>query len=195
MRGFPWRRLLATVLVAGVLLGGTSAVWRTAAWAQDTPKPLWQTPRVEGLGGVVSIPQASDPPRPEAKIVLDATAGPGDGPVHPVIERTARLLNLYELEGPAARPQAVIVVLHGGATTLALDDAAYAAAFDTADNPHRQALAKLRAAGVTLAVCGQSLARGGYPLDVVADDIEVVHSAMTTLVNKQAQGFAYVPID
>jgi len=52
----------------------------------------------------------------------------------------------------------------------------------------------LHEAGVEIYVCGQSLiGKGGKPEEVVVFS-DVAVSALTTLVNLQADGYAYVPL-
>ena len=51
----------------------------------------------------------------------------------------------------------------------------------------------LKKAGVEVFVCGQSLHDLGFKTEEVAAEVPVADSAMLVLVNKQADGYAYIP--
>ena len=51
----------------------------------------------------------------------------------------------------------------------------------------------LKKAGVDVFVCGQSLHELGFKAEEVAGEVPVADSAMLVLVNKQADGYAYIP--
>ncbi len=66
--------------------------------------------------------------------------------------------------------------------------------FGTQGNPNLDCLHELHEAGVEILVCGQSLiAKDARPEDVVVF-ADVAVSALTSLVNLQADGYAYVPL-
>ena len=83
-------------------------------------------------------------------------------------------------------------MLHGDATSAALDDAAYKE-LTGHEHPHAELLKKLKGAGVKLLVCGQALARKRYDPKRVRGDVAVAASAVSAVVNLQARRFAYVP--
>ena len=125
----------------------------------------------EGAGGRGAVKDAAKPP-----------AG---------LERVATLLNLAGAFGPSVNTK-VVVVLHGDATAVALDDAAYKAATGQ-PHPASDLLAKLTKAGVEVQVCGQSLARKGLDARGVRKDVQVAASAVSAVINWQARGYAYIP--
>ena len=51
----------------------------------------------------------------------------------------------------------------------------------------------LKKAGVEVFVCGQSLHDLGFKAEEVAKDVPVAYSAMLVLLNKQTEGYAYIP--
>ena len=51
----------------------------------------------------------------------------------------------------------------------------------------------LKKAGVEVFVCGQSLHELGFKAEEVAGEVPVADSAMLVLVNKQTDGYAYLP--
>jgi len=150
-------------------------------------------PLVSGHGGVVPLPRAAEQPRKGAKVVFDITADAKPGQVNKGLEQVARLLNLYGAAGLTARDVKIAAVFHGEADKAVLSDEAYAAHFKVAANPNLPLIRDLKKAGVEVFVCGQSLHELGYKAEEVAEEVPVADSAMLVLVNKQADGYAYLP--
>ena len=155
------------------------------------PKPV--APVISGYGAVVPLPDASEQPAKGSKVVFDVTATAKDAskPL-PGLERVATLFNLAGSAGLKPSDLEVVVVLHGEATSAALDDAAYKELTGQA-HPHADLMKKLKEAGVKFLVCGQSMARKGYDPKRVRGGVTVAASAVTAAVNLQARGFAYIP--
>ena len=150
-------------------------------------------PLVPGHGGVVPLPRAAEQPRTGAKAVFDITAGAKPGEVNKGLGQVARLLNLYGAAGLKAGDVQIAAVCHGAADQAVLSDAAYLARFKVAANPNLPLIRALKKAGVEVFVCGQSLHDLGFKAEEVADEVPVADSAMLVLVNKQADGCAYIP--
>src|SRR5947207_9677194 len=150
-------------------------------------------PLVPGHGGVVPLPRAAEQPRKGAKAVFDVTADVKPGEVNKGLEQVARLLNLYGAAGLKAGDVKIAAVCHGAADRAVLSDAAYAARFKVAANPNLALIRDLKKAGVEVFVCGQSLHELGFKAEEVADEVPVANSAMNVLVNKQTDGYAYIP--
>jgi intracellular sulfur oxidation DsrE/DsrF family protein len=93
----------------------------------------------------------------------------------------------------APRDVRIAAVVHGEPDKAVLSDAADAARFRVAANPNLPLIRALNKAGVELFVCGQSLHQLGYKAEEVAKEVPVADSAMLVLVNKQTDGYAYVP--
>lgn len=151
-------------------------------------------PIVEGFGAVRPVARDVEAPRPGAKVIFDVTAETKEGAPNKGLDRAAKLLNLYGLAGRKASDVSIAIVLHGGATRSALSDDAAKRLELGESNPDLKLIEKLRAAGVEVLVCGQSLAEKGYALEDVSPDVVVAFSAMTTVVNRQADGYSYVPV-
>lgn len=162
--------------------------------AANDASPEFVFPLIAKYGGVVALPQAAEPPRAATKLVLDIVSDSKPEEVNKGIEAAARYLNLNAQAGLTAKDVTLALVLHGGATKAALDDQAYATQTGAKQNPNLPLIATLRQHGVTVYVCGQSLARNRYPLAQVAADVTVATSALTVNVNKQRDGYAYVAI-
>lgn len=59
-------------------------------------------------------------------------------------------------------------------------------------SPRNLLIRTLKKHGVRFYVCGQALARKGYPIDGVANEVTLAVSALTVIVNEQNDGAAYV---
>ena len=147
-----------------------------------------------GSHSVVQLPTAAHQPRAGTKLLVDLTSGSDAKQVNAGLEKVAKYLNIYASGGAVPAQVQIAVVFHGEATLAVLNAKAYAAKFNTDGNPNLKLLEELRKSNVDLYVCGQSLiSKGSSPEEVV----EVVHtavSALTAVVNLQADGYAYVPL-
>src|SRR6266849_1723089 len=150
-------------------------------------------PIVPGHFGVVPLPRAAEQPRKDAKAVFDITADAKPGEVNKGLEQVARLLNLYGAAGLKAGDVKIAAICHGDADKDVLSDEAYAARFKVAANPNLPLIRDLKKAGVEVFVCGQSLHDLGFKAEEVAKEVPVADSAMLVLLNKQTDGYAYVP--
>jgi intracellular sulfur oxidation DsrE/DsrF family protein len=177
---------ISLVLTAALAAGG-------ATGQPPTGKTGLIYPLVPGHGGVVPLPQAAEQPRKGAKAVFDITAGAKPGEVNPGLEQVARLLNLYGAAGLKAEDVKIAAVFHGEADKAIFSDAAYVARFNVAANPNLPLIRALKKAGVQVFVCGQSLHALGFGTDEAAEEVPVADAAMLVLVNKQADGYAYIP--
>lgn len=153
-------------------------------------------PIIAGYGGVAPVQApVSEPPRAGASVVFDVTAGGDAAGVNKGLERAARLLNLYGAAGRGAADVRLTVVLHGAATQAVLTDEFFAARFQTEHNPNLPLIDALHAAGVQVLVCGQSLNRNGFPDSVIAPNVKIAASAMTAVINRQANGDSLVEVE
>jgi len=153
-----------------------------------------QYPMIAGYGGVVTVSNAVEKPRPGAKLLLDVTAaGPADA-ANKGLERAARLLNLYGISGLKASDLKLVVVLHGEATRTVLNEEFSQQRFGVAQNPNLMLIRKLQEAGVEIFVCGQALNYKGIPESAVEKDIPIAESALSVITNRQMDGYGYLPI-
>ncbi|MEO1619236.1 MAG: DsrE family protein [Planctomycetota bacterium] len=151
-------------------------------------------PVITGHGAVVQLPNAAAQPRNGSKIVVDLTRGGDAGKVNAGLQKVARYVNIYAGAGAEPADVTIAVVFHGDATLAVLNPDAYATKFNTDGNPNLALLQQLHEAGVELYVCGQSLLSKGEKPDNVAVFIKTAVSALTSIVNLQSDGFAYVPL-
>ncbi len=151
-------------------------------------------PIIPKHGGVLPRPNAVEKPRAGAKVVFDTTADAKPTDVNKGLDRVARLLNLYGTAGLKAQDVKITIVLHGEATKSALNDAAYKARFQIERNPNLPLIHELQKAGVEVLVCGQALNYKGFPDAEVADGIPIAAAALTVVINKQTDGYSYIPV-
>ena len=151
-------------------------------------------PRIAKYGKVARFPEAAQQPRSGSKILVDITKGSEPAKLNGAIEKVARFVNIYAGGGRNSADVKIAVVLHGDATLAVLTDKAYARKFDVNANPNLPCLQVLREAGVEFFVCGQSLVgKGSLPEDV-SNHVAVAVSALSSIVNLQADGYAYLPM-
>lgn len=160
----------------------------------EKPASKLVTPTIEGFGAILPRPGAIEQPRSGAKVVFDATADAKPDAINKGLDRVARLLNLYGSNNTPSSNVEIAIVLHGEATKSILSDAAYEQRFGQPTNPNLPLIRKLQEAGVKVMVCGQALNYKGFPDAEVADGIPIAASALTVLMNKQADGHAYIPM-
>lgn len=151
-------------------------------------------PIISQYGGIKPLPDAVEQPRAGAKVVFDITADSKPNELNKGLERAARLLNLYGAAKLKATDVKIVAVLHGDATKAILTDAAYAMRTGQVKNPNLPLIAELQKAGVEVQVCGQALNYKGIADSEVADTVAIAVSALTVLINRQANGFAYAPV-
>ena len=143
----------------------------------------------------MAVKNGVEPPRAGASVVFNVSAGDDPAAVNPGLERAARLLNLYGAAGRKASDVQLAVVLHGEATNAALAGDFYAGRFQTESNPNLALIEALHGAGVQILVCGQALNRQGFAESVVAPHIKIAASAMTAVINRQANGYSVIEIE
>ncbi len=178
-------RLAPWFVAAGLLVAGLGAVFGAQAFVH---------PKIQSFGRVVCLPDAAEQPRADSRICVDITTEGPDSGVNPGVMKLARFVNIYAGAGREPANVAITAVLHGKATTAALSDAAYAKKFGSQGNPNLPLLRELKAAGLEVYVCGQALAGLDIPRDDVASEVQVAVSALTVNVNRQMDGFAYIPL-
>ena len=153
-----------------------------------------QFPIIPKHGGVLPRPKAVEQPRSGAKVVFDATADAKPADVNKGLDRVARLLNLYGVAGLKAQDVKITIVLHGEATKSVLNDTAYKMRFQVDENPNLPLIRELQKAGVEVLVCGQALNYKGFPDTEVSGGVPIAAAALTVVVNKQTDGYSYIPV-
>lgn len=176
------------------LLIGLSGLLAGAALASAVTRGKFIYPKIQGHGQVVRLETAAEPPRSGSKLCVDVTRGGPHEAINPALEKLARYVNIYAGAGKEPADARITVVLHGQATFAALSHDAYRQRFDIARNPNLLLLGQLRQAGVELLVCGQSAAANSIEHSDIAEPVQLAVSALTVNVNRQADGYAYIPL-
>jgi intracellular sulfur oxidation DsrE/DsrF family protein len=150
-------------------------------------------PSIPGVGDYVAVPNSSflATPGRSYRVVFDARHG-GDKPteIAPAVMLAASEINTLAAHNvPRSKVRFAIVFHTASSDEAVLDDAHYKAKYGIA-NPNLPALARLRAAGVELYVCGQELLADGVPLDAVAKDVTIAEDGLMVLLMLQNDGYA-----
>lgn len=163
------------------------------AAAIETTRPTFLTPRIDGYGAIMPLPHAAEPVKAGSRVVFDVSVAGEPDKVLKGLDSIAALLNLAAAGGIAPEALKVTAVLHGPATRAVLRPEVYALVTKTSGNPNLALIRQLNMAGVDIYVCGQALAYHQYALDDVVPDVTVAVSAVTVTVNRQLDGYAYLP--
>lgn len=164
----------------------------SATGQEKKPLPAKAFPVIEGFGGVFPG-DGEEGPRKGSKVVFDVTGDAKEaGQPVPGLERAALLYNLAGRDAIKPAELHVVIVLHGSATKYAISDEAFKAEFGKA-NPNAELIRRLVKAGAKVYVCGQSLTRNNLDAKQVAPEVKVAAAALTAVMNKQADGHAYIP--
>jgi intracellular sulfur oxidation DsrE/DsrF family protein len=151
-------------------------------------------PVVAGHGGVVQLPDAAHQPRSGTKLLVDITRGSDPAELNSAIEKVAKYMNIYAGAGAEPASVNIALVFHGDATLSVLNADAYAARFKTEGNPNLDLLHQFHEAGVEIFVCGQTLISKGAKPEDTAVFVDTAVSAMTAVVNLQADGYSFLPL-
>lgn len=174
---------------AGSVIMATMSLAPAAAQMRDGPA-------ITGYGKTFPTDHAMQ--RPDSALryrVLFSITKAASSPdkVDPSLEKVARFVNLLAIDGVKPLPGDVVAIVHGAATPVVLDDAAYARRAGAKTNPNLDLIAKLQAAGVTIAVCDQALGGQGATKGDLASGVRIDVSALTTLATLQLRGWALIP--
>jgi uncharacterized protein len=151
-------------------------------------------PVITSYGKIIPLPEAVQQPRDGSRLVVDLTRGGEPDKLNAAIEKLARYVNIYGGAGKVPADVQIRVVVHDDATLSVLKPDAYSAKFGTEGNPNLDCLRELHDAGVEFVVCGQSLVGKGHDPEEVVEFVKTAVSALTALVNDQADGYAYIPL-
>lgn len=158
--------------------------------------PVWEAKTITTAGSIHPLPDAAYQPDPNAtyKVVFGVTKA-ADKPfdVSPSLEAVARAVNLYVNAGVPLTHLKFVVVIYGGATPIALDDAHYKQKFGGA-NPNLPVLAQLHKAGIDVVVCGQAWAGQKFDSASVDPDVRIALSALTTITELEQGGYSLMPL-
>lgn len=186
MQGRPQMRA-ATAAAAALFFAVTTGLAQAQAPAR---------PAVPDFGAIHTAPQAAERPSKSLryKVVFSVTQG-NDDTTKPnaSLEKVARFMNLLAADGVRPVSGDVVAVMHGKATPIVMDDAAYRTRHSGAANPNLELIDQLKKAGVSVRVCSQALAAVSIAPEAVDKRVKIDVAALTTLANLQLRGHALIP--
>ena len=123
------------------------------------------------------------------KIVIDLkSSNENYDNVNKGLNNVARLLNLHGVAGIPEEKLHVAVAVHYTATPIILNNEGYKKKYGV-DNPNLDLINQLKAAGVELYVCGQSLIARNYAFEDVNPKVEIGLSMLTVVTEKMMKGY------
>ena len=105
-----------------LLIVAASLATAVPVWAQDAAHPV-----IAGYGAITPLPGAANEPdtaTPPRAVFNIAKAAATPDAVNPGLDKVARYLNLLGSVGVRTAPGNLIVIIHGPATPLVLNEAA-----------------------------------------------------------------------
>jgi intracellular sulfur oxidation DsrE/DsrF family protein len=157
------------------------------ASAQSLPVP--------GVDAARDVRGAMELPDPELlhKVVFDVATGASDvGDVNPWLNVIAEYVNTLAKHGVPADKREIAVVFHQGSTPAILNNEAYRARNNGADNPNIALIKSLDNAGVEFHVCGQAVLGREIDPATILPEIQLDLWALTTIVDMQLRGYVLV---
>lgn len=153
----------------------------------------WEFPAIP-YGHIHPLPNAAVQPDKNTtyKEIFDVTAGvknprkPDPGLVH-----VARAVNVFASAGIPLNQMKFVAIVHGPATPLVLNDAAYKRKYGV-KNPNTPLIEDLAKAGISVQVCGQALADFSFPHAAVNKAVQIDLSAAATIPIYESQGYGYM---
>lgn len=180
----PLRR---PVPALGLCLCALAAILGAAtARAERLPVPS------AGLPGFIAGMKEVPDPGTDYRLLFDLQAAPPAHGPDPRLQSVARYLNALAEYGVPAIHRHLVVLVHGAATPLVLNDAAYAVQAGGHANPSAALIAGMRAAGVQFRVCGQALLARHLTPTQLLPGVEMDLWALSTLANLQLHGYAHI---
>ncbi|MEM1402617.1 MAG: DsrE family protein [Pseudomonadota bacterium] len=144
---------------------------------------------IKNHGIIADVPAAKPlPADTRFKLAIDVVEGGEEGVINGRFKTAASFINLQHANGIPVENVEIALVVHGPAHKDILNAEAYGGA-----NPNAELLSELVDNGVKVYYCGQSAVyRGVEPKDLLPG-VEITHSATTTHVLLQQDGFALRP--
>lgn len=132
-------------------------------------------------------------PKLEYKVLFSVSSKSKDPKeVHGSLARVARFVNMLGAAGVRPKPGDIVAIVYSAATPAVVTDEVYAKVTDVKPNPNLPLIRELQAAGVTVAVCAQSLAGHKFDAKSIAPGVRIDSSAIATIATLQLRGWAYV---
>ena len=150
---------------------------------------------VKDFGKVYNVPFATDKPDPnmQYKIVFEASVEPFDttsSHIYPPLEHMARMYNLHVYGGVSQKNLDVVLVIGGLGIPAVMSNGSFRKRYGI-DNPNIKILEQLKAAGVKINGCAQSMLKNSIEPAELNANITPIFSRFTTVATYQLKGYAY----
>ncbi|MFY0690224.1 MAG: DsrE family protein [Cyclobacteriaceae bacterium] len=149
-----------------------------------------ESPLIPDYGKIWDVPNAIKPDSSLVyKIAIDLKTRVSEPQkVNRGLDNVARMINLHAVGGINSENIKVAVAVHGGATSIILNNDGYRQKHGV-DNPNIELIKQLKAAGVELYVCSQSMLFRGYEMEHVNKQVDVGLSMLTVVSEKMMNGY------
>lgn len=149
-------------------------------------------PAIENFGGIFDASYATEKPDPnqQYKIVIDiATNDAEPDAIAYSLYNVARLMNLHIMGGVPKENMHVVLAIHGGAAYAVMNNEEYKKKYEV-DSPYLDLFKELKAAGVQMFACSQSLRGRGIDHEKMVPEVSVATSMLTVMTTYQLKGYA-----
>jgi len=156
------------------------------ASAQKTVRPF-----ITGYGDVFEVAATKEVVNKKGKykILVDIISPAANAKeISEHFENIARIANLHVAAGVKPENLSVMAVVHGPAVSFILNNETYKQKYGV-DNPNQPLFTALKAAGIPLYVCGQTLFKRKVDPATLAPEFDIVQSAVTTITTYAPQGY------
>lgn len=156
------------------------------ASAQKTVRPF-----ITGYGDVFEVAATKEVVNKKGKykILVDIISPAANAKeISEHFENIARIANLHIAAGVKPENLSVMAVVHGPAVSFILNNETYKQKYGV-DNPNQPLFTALKAAGIPLYVCGQTLFKRKVDPSTLAQEFDIVQSAVTTITTYAPQGY------
>lgn len=172
----------------------TLALFATLAGALDAQQRPSTGPIVEAGGPTFAVEGLTfqTPMDREYKAVFElVSAASAPERQNQSLGTMARYLNMHARAGVPRENVRVAGVVHGGASLALLKDEHYRAA-NGVDNPNKELIAEIIAAGGQVILCGQTAGARGITPDQLLPGVQLALSAMTAMTVLQQDGYQVI---
>jgi intracellular sulfur oxidation DsrE/DsrF family protein len=186
------RGLWITVLV---LAAGATTMLAAQEKKADQPSSGWTYPVIKDNGRAWPLPKAAVQPQKGRtyKALFDVSRpAPNPNEILPGLAHASRMINVFAALGVPPKNLKVVAVFHGPVGYAAMNNDVYRAKFNV-DNPNIKVIEELKAAGVELLLCGQTLHELNFNEKDMLPELKLATSAMVVLVTYQNDGYALMP--
>jgi intracellular sulfur oxidation DsrE/DsrF family protein len=179
------------VLATSLLIGSTGCRLAESASPQQSAET---GPLVTSAGAVYEVdnPTFPTPMDTELKAVFELRDAPRRrSGMQPQLGTMSRYLNMHARAGVPPENLHVAGVVHAGGAFSVVTDERYREEHGV-DNPNKEIVAEILAAGGQLVLCGQSAAARGIEKEDLLPGVQLGLSAMTALTVFQQEGYQVI---